>query len=101
MKTLFKVVFLAIAMIGIPLEEAEAHQICESRPLWIPAAQSSLGYWRSGYWTVVNHCRPVPPPAVTVVVPPVSVQIGPRISVSPPYNHPRSPHRHPRPPRRR
>ncbi len=105
MKILVKTMLLAMAAMIIPMDIASAHPVCESRSVWIPAAQSSYGYWRSGYWTVIQQCHPpITRPVVTVVPAPITVQVRPRIPIvhRPVYTPPRPQHRpSPRPPRRR
>ena len=113
MKILTKIILIAMAAMMVPIDEAEAHPVCESRSVWIPAAQSSYGYWRSGYWTTIQQCHnpphPLPPvaivaPPVRVVAPPVTVQIRPRTPILRPHTHGHSHHHRrpsPRPPARR
>ena len=67
MKNLFIYVALAMAIVLLPSESAEAHEVCESKRVWIAPAQDSRGGWRSGYWSTHHVCREVPPPPPPVV----------------------------------
>lgn len=71
MKNLFVYVALAMATILLPGESAEAHEVCESKSVWIAPVAGQ----RSGYWTTHNICRPAPPPVVYYYPPTYRVSI--------------------------
>ena len=75
MKNLFVYVALAMATILLPGESAEAHEVCESKRVWVAPAQDSRGGWRSGYWSTHNICHPAPPPVVYYYPPTYRVSI--------------------------
>jgi len=62
MKTIFKYVLLAIAIVYPPFEEEAAAstqeyvEVCSIQRIWIPPGESDKGYPYLGYWTTVRIC---------------------------------------------
>ena len=63
MKTIFKYVLLAMAVINPPgvgeanASETEIDKICALQRVWVPPGESDKGYRYSGYWMQVRICE--------------------------------------------
>lgn len=63
MKTIFKYVLLAMAIVNPPgVEEANASEpevdkVCALQRVWVPPGESDKGYRYSGYWMQIRICE--------------------------------------------